>query len=144
MEFMWNKRYFKQSQHSRITRRVTMTLNSACCITDLYVGTIAGEVTGIVAMPTDSSCYHSITASWAIRKQKVFLNITGVILRVLTFWRSLMFREHFWTMPDGDSECSKSAPKIVFQPANLEETWRGKRARKFLSWTKKHLKGEAH
>lgn len=62
-----------------------MTLNSACCITDLYVGTIAGEVTGIVAMPTDSSCYLSITASWAIRKQKVFLNITGVILRVLTF-----------------------------------------------------------
>lgn len=62
-----------------------MTLNSACCITDLYVGTIAGEVTGIVAMPTDSSCYFSITASWAIRKQKVFLNITGVILRVLTF-----------------------------------------------------------
>lgn len=61
-----------------------MTLNSAYCITDLYAA-IAGEVTGIVAMPTDSSCYLSITASWAIRKQKVFLNITGVILRVLTF-----------------------------------------------------------
>lgn len=62
-----------------------MTLNSAYCITDLYGATIAGEVTGIVAMPTDSSRYLSISASRAIRKQKVFLNITAVILRVLTF-----------------------------------------------------------
>lgn len=62
-----------------------MSLNSGNCITDLYAGTVAGEVTGIVAMPTDSSCYLSITASWATRKEKVFLNITGVILRALTF-----------------------------------------------------------
>lgn len=62
-----------------------MTLNSAHCITDLYAGTVALEVTGIVAMPTGSSCYLSITASRAIRKQKVFLNITAVILRALTF-----------------------------------------------------------
>lgn len=59
-------------------------------------GTVAGEVTAMSATAADSSCYLSITARRAIRKPEVFLNITGVILRLRDLSRSLMFREHFF------------------------------------------------
>lgn len=100
-------------------------------------------------MPTDSSCYFSITASRAIRKQKVFLNITGVILRVLTFdGRSCLGNifEQCLTVTL-NVQTQPQTPKIVCQPADLEDAWwsvtGGKEQGRFYQG-EKHLKGEAH
>lgn len=49
-------------------------------------------------MPTDSSYYLSI------RKPEVFLNLTGVVPRRLTFDSHSVFREHLGIMADGDVE----------------------------------------
>lgn len=98
-----------------------ITPNWSYCITDLYTCTVAGEVTGIIAMPTDWSCYLSINASLALREKKInkikFLNITGVILRALTFLARSCLGNIMGTMPDDDLAVSKSALKKACRPA---------------------------
>lgn len=93
-------------------------------------------------MPTGPSCYLSITANWAIRKQKVILNITGVILRVLTFPGCSCLGNIFEQCP----MVFKISPETAYQPAKLvirvRIRDRGQKSKKAYHG-QKHLKGEA-